>query len=316
MARTLLLTGATSGIGRAFVEHVLMHEGSWRLIATYRDGTAWDMMMADLLARGFDRRIEGVKLDLASLASVRTGADEIVRELAGGRLDAVVLNAGLMVSAGDRRSADGHELTFAVNHLGHRALLDRLWDHLVPEVRIVWSADGRGEPGAGGFPRFAPAKWQIPEALADVRRSQDHETAARRRAEARYSAAKMANMMAALRLGRRFAAEKRPGTSVAFDPGTVAGTRLLRGHGLLTPSLMGVLLPRLARLVPGVRTPRAAAEDLAWVATNMDAQAFNAVVVQGRYARMPGGPVVDEALQNELWAACDGLVQRRGDVLN
>ena len=66
-----------------------------------------------------------MRLDLADLDHVAAAADRLVGSLGGRRLDVVVLNAGV-APARISRSAQGHELAFAVNVLGHHVLLERL----------------------------------------------------------------------------------------------------------------------------------------------------------------------------------------------
>jgi NAD(P)-dependent dehydrogenase (short-subunit alcohol dehydrogenase family) len=78
-----------------------------------------------------------VRLDLSSLASVREAAEEI--RSACPRLDLLINNAGVMAVPARQLSADGFELTFAVNHLGHFALTGLVLDRLLatPGSRIV-----------------------------------------------------------------------------------------------------------------------------------------------------------------------------------
>ena len=69
-----------------------------------------------------------VRLDLASLASVRAAAEQI--KAAAPRLDLLINNAGVM-NAPYQRTPDGFESTFATNHLGHFALTGLLLDRLL-----------------------------------------------------------------------------------------------------------------------------------------------------------------------------------------
>ena len=77
-----------------------------------------------------------VQLDLASLDSVRKFAAKILEEEP--RIDILINNAGV-VSNDFTKSADGFELTFAINHLGHFLLTNLLLDRIkeAPSARIV-----------------------------------------------------------------------------------------------------------------------------------------------------------------------------------
>ena len=116
---TALITGATDGLGR-HVARDLASQG-WTVLVHGRSAER----AADVLpgARGY-------VADLSSLAEVRRMADEVlVRETS---LDVLVNNAGIGSAAGAARqeSADGYELTFAVNYLSHFLLTLRLLDLL------------------------------------------------------------------------------------------------------------------------------------------------------------------------------------------
>jgi NAD(P)-dependent dehydrogenase (short-subunit alcohol dehydrogenase family) len=66
-------------------------------------------------APGAGERLAVVDADLASLNSVGRACEEVVRLLGGCRIDALALNAGIRTVSGDQASADGLELTFAVD---------------------------------------------------------------------------------------------------------------------------------------------------------------------------------------------------------
>jgi NAD(P)-dependent dehydrogenase (short-subunit alcohol dehydrogenase family) len=95
-----------------------------------------DAAVADILAGAPGAALEIVPLDLGSLESVRAAAEQI---LAGhDRLEILVNNAGVM-GIPERRTADGFEMQFGVDHLGHWALTARLMPALLraDAARIV-----------------------------------------------------------------------------------------------------------------------------------------------------------------------------------
>ncbi len=121
-APAVLITGATSGLGRYLAEELA--GSGWQVLAHGRDPGR----VADLCAvLGRDAR--GYVADLASLGDVRDLAASVRAQVP--RLDVLVNNAGVGFGApgeGRQVSADGHELRFAVNYLAP-VLLTRL---LVP----------------------------------------------------------------------------------------------------------------------------------------------------------------------------------------
>lgn len=115
--RTVLVTGATDGLGRALA-HRLAGEGDTVLLHG-RDQGRLDRTAQEIAeAQGTERPVT-LRADLADLAQVRALAAEV--RAATARLDVLVNNAGVGSGEPDgrtrRTSTDGHELRFAVNHL-------------------------------------------------------------------------------------------------------------------------------------------------------------------------------------------------------
>lgn len=131
--RTALVTGANSGLGFYTAQ------------ALARSGASVTMAVRDLdkgnrakeLMGPLPGDIEVHPLDLSDLASVRTFAESWSTSHTGG-LDLLINNAGIMAIP-RTTSADGHEMQFATNHLGHFALTGLLLPALVaiPHSRVV-----------------------------------------------------------------------------------------------------------------------------------------------------------------------------------
>jgi NAD(P)-dependent dehydrogenase (short-subunit alcohol dehydrogenase family) len=123
--RTAVITGANGGLGLV-TAHELARAGAHVVLAA-RDQDKARTADAQIRARNPQASTEIVPVDLGSLASVKKAADQI---LAGhDTVDLLVNNAGLMAMP-ERRTADGFEMQFGVDHLGHFALTA----HLLPAL--------------------------------------------------------------------------------------------------------------------------------------------------------------------------------------
>jgi retinol dehydrogenase 12 len=131
--RTFLVTGANTGIGLATARALAARGG--RVHLACRSEAKGRAAAAGIVAATRPGAAAFLPLDLASLASVRAGARAFLA--LGEPLHVLVNNAGL----GGRRglTADGFELAFGVNHLGHFALTTALADHLAASApaRVV-----------------------------------------------------------------------------------------------------------------------------------------------------------------------------------
>jgi len=127
---TVLVTGATDGLGRALAKR-LAGEGA-TVIAHARSEARGRDALADLLDGSGDVRL--VVGDLASLKAVRALADQVPD-----RLDVLVNNAGIGFAGARQESEDGYELRFAVNYLAGFLLASLLRERLVASApaRIV-----------------------------------------------------------------------------------------------------------------------------------------------------------------------------------
>src|SRR5580658_977400 len=128
--RTAIVTGANSGIGRATAA-ALAARGAHVVLAV-RDPDKGKQAAAEMPGSTEVRR-----LDLASLASVRAFAQSWE-----GDVDLLINNAGVMVPP-QSRTADGFELQFGTNHLGHFALTNLLLPHVTGRVVSVASVAHR-----------------------------------------------------------------------------------------------------------------------------------------------------------------------------
>lgn len=120
-SRTIFLTGATDGLGRAVAERLAARGAT--LILHGRSKEKGDRLLAELHDSTGNRNLSYETADFASLRDIHDLADRLQ---AHPRLDTVVNNAGVGVELERRDSEDGHELTFQVDYLSTYVLSVRL----------------------------------------------------------------------------------------------------------------------------------------------------------------------------------------------
>src|SRR6201995_5836238 len=134
--KTVIVTGANSGIGRAAASALAAHGA--HVVLAVRTTSKGDAAAAEMPGS-----TEVSRLDLASLASVKEFA-------AGwdGPIDILINNAGIVVPPLSR-TGDGFEMQFGTNHLGHFALTNLLLPHVTR--RVVTVASGAHRMGSIDF---------------------------------------------------------------------------------------------------------------------------------------------------------------------
>lgn len=210
--KTIVVTGANSGLGfqaaRAFAAkgaHVVM---------ACRDTAAGEIAAEGVRNHAPDASVDVKPLDLASLGSVRAFAEGL--RVAHERLDVLCNNAGVMAIP-LRRTADGFEMQFGTNHLGHFALTGLLIDRLLatPGARVVTLSSNAH---SFGKIRFEDLNWNTGY-----------------RQWPAYGQSKLANLMFALELARRLRREGAELKSVGCHPG-YASTNLQYANARMTGS--------------------------------------------------------------------------------
>ena len=272
--KVCVITGATSGIGRATA--IALGQAGVHVALLGRNERA-----AASVAAGLDRRRPGsakvFRLDLSDLGDVRRVASEIRSTYAA--IDILVNNAGARFTEFGE-NADGVERTFATNHLGHFLLTALLLD------RLLASASARVITIGSSAHAITPTDW------LQTRDTYDRRTA--------YAQSKLANILFAYELARRM-----QGTAVssnAFDPGGVA-TNLGRNNGIVAWLRHLTYYGAKGRLRPA----GGAARDVVRLALAKELQG-----VSGRYFDEDGeansAPVShDQAIAHELWALSSRL---------
>ncbi|HDH03790.1 MAG TPA: SDR family NAD(P)-dependent oxidoreductase [Actinobacteria bacterium] len=132
--KVAIVTGANGGLGLEIAKG-LAGAGAHVVMAARNQDKA-KSAHNEILTAHPDAQLEITELDLGSLASVERAATSIASNYPA--VDILVNNAGVMALP-ERKTADGFEMQFGVNHLGHWALTSRLLPNLLeaPAARVV-----------------------------------------------------------------------------------------------------------------------------------------------------------------------------------
>lgn len=274
VGKICVVTGATSGIGLVTARELARMGATVVLMARSRE--RGEAAREEIAARTGNQGVELILADFASLASVRAGAEAVLAR--HGRLDVLVNNAGVYV--GDRRlSADGYELTFAVNHLAAFLLTDLLLGALraAPSARVVTVSSGAHLGGRGRFD--------------DVRAERGYS------GFQAYAESKLANVLFTYELARRL-----EGSGVAANclhPGAVR-----TGFAGDAKGLFAVFF-NLAK--PFMLTPEQGAQTPIYLAASPEVEGVSGKYFFERRPRQSSPASYDRGLQARLWALSEEL---------
>jgi NAD(P)-dependent dehydrogenase (short-subunit alcohol dehydrogenase family) len=272
--KTAIVTGASSGIGLA-TARALAAAGARVVLAVRSTGKG------KAVAAAMPGVTEVRRLDLASLESVRAFA-------AGwdGPVDLLINNAGVSAPALER-TADGFEMKFGTNHLGHFALTNLLLSHVTGRVVTVASQAERL-----GRLDFDDLNWERrPYAPARA-----------------YNDSKLANLLFTAELQRRLTAAGSPVLAMAAHPGLV-GTAIYHHDGPRRPvDLAWALVIQLAAQTPA----QGALPSLYAAVADIPGDSFAG---PSHLMHMRGAPQLidrsdaarDPGLARRLWAASEQL---------
>lgn len=277
---TAIVTGANSGIGLVTARELAGHGA--RVILACRNLAAAESASFEIVG---DTRVE--ELDLSSLASVRAFAERWE-----GPLDLLVNNAGVMTPPKYRQTADGFELQFGTNHLGHFALTGLL----LPALLAGGGSSTRGPRvvTVSSIAHFGGNEAVLegnPEAAYSPQKT--------------YSQSKLANLLFARELQRRATAAGSPLVSTAAHPGVSVTNLFTSPDGMGSKPLVRRVAPLLMKLV--LQSPEAGARPSLYAATEAAPGSYTGPQRFGE-SRGPIGPAklssyaADGHLGEQLWA--------------
>lgn len=275
-----MITGANSGLGKESA--LALAKMGATVVMGSRDREKGRAAAEDVRRRtGAGDRIELAHLDLASLASVRSFAAEVLGR--HDRLDVLLNNAGLI--QGHRRSTvDGFEMTVGVNHLGPFLLTTLLLD------RLRASAPSRIVNVSSIAHRAASA----PSLVADLQSELAYvEMDA-------YAKSKLCNVLFTSELARRL--DGAGVTANALHPGLVR-SGFARGGDATAAMAATFAISR-----PFLLSPRQGARTQVFLASSPDVAAVSGEYFVHRRPRLPSPAALDADLARWLWDQSADLV--------
>ena len=275
IGKVCVVTGATTGIGYVTALELARKGATVVLLCGSRE--RGEAAQATLIAQTGNQQVELVLADFSALASVRAVAATLLARHP--RIDVLVNNTERFV-AGQQRSADGYELTFAVNHLAPFLFTKLLLDALkaAASARIVTVASTAHERGRGRFdPRLGCA--------AEGFRA--------------YAESKLANVLFTYALARRL--EGSSVTANCLHPGAVRTN--------VAPPTKGLFSFFFGLFRPFMLTPEQAAQTSIYLASAAKVEG-----VTGKYfanCRAVTSSLLsrNQTLQQHLWNLSEDLVQ-------
>ena len=272
--RVAVVTGASSGIGLHTA--IGLARTGMRVVMTGRDRERTEAARRLVAERSGSDQVEVALGDFSRLGDVRRLAEEI---LAGhDRLDVLVNNAGLF-SPHYRLSADGFELTFAVNHLAPFLLTNLLLDRLKASapariITVASEAHRRNRIDTGDLRR--PRDWTMMRG---------------------YGRSKLCNILFTRELAGR------------LDPDEVIATCLHPGMVATGIGQRGGLLELGWRVLkPFMLSPEKGAETPVFLATVTDAKFFHGAYVIRKVLTQPDPTALDSELARRVWEESVRLV--------
>src|SRR5687767_10229697 len=285
--RIAIVTGANSGLGLVTARE-LARKGALVVLAC-RNLDKGRTALAECVEPGSAPELE--ELDLASLDSVRSFAERFRAK--HGALDLLINNAGVMAPP-RRETADGFELQFGTNHLGHFALTEHLLDLMEgrDDARVVTLSSNVHKFGRIAFDNLNGDRHYF-----------------RWRA---YGQSKLSNLLFALELDRRLRAEGSSVKSLAAHPG-YAATNLQSA----APPLLDRLVMRVGNSVVA-QSDEMGALPILYAATQPGLQGGTYVGPDGPgehrgYPKVvkPNGAARDEDVAQRLWEVSERLTAAR-----
>jgi NAD(P)-dependent dehydrogenase (short-subunit alcohol dehydrogenase family) len=273
--KTVLITGATSGIGKITALELARKGAS--VVMMVRNATKGEAVREEVARQTGNDRVELLVADLAALSDVRRAAEQFKNRHQ--RLDVLVNNAGLFLNS-RKESAEGYELTFATNHLAHFLLTELLRETLIASApaRVITVSSEAHQAGHINF-----------DDLQESRRYNGWRA---------YSNSKLANVLFAYGLARRLAGSGV--TSNTLHPGFVA-TAFGDGNGSFVDFAFTLIRPF-------AKTPEQGAKTTIFLASSDTVAGITGEYYVDSAPKRSNRESYDQTVQDKLWQVSAALV--------
>ncbi len=266
--KTVLVTGATGGIGKATAANLIRQGAEVWIVGRNPEKTA--AVQQEIGAAGH----------LLADLSLRGEADRMAREFAGrvGKLDVLVNNAGAIYNQ-RQESREGIELTWALNHLAYFIVTREL-------LPLLRESRGRVVSVASAAHAFGKMRWNDPEFKTGYS------------AWAAYGQSKLANILFTRELAYR--ERERGVTANALHPGVVASGFNQNNSGLVSR------LSSLA--APLSLTDEKGAQTSIYLASSPEVEGQSGLYFAKSRVIEPAAQALDDAAGKRLWALTESYL--------
>lgn len=281
--KVVIVTGATNGIGEVAAREIATQGATTVLIS--RNQSKLENTVEAIKSATGNPNVSYIQADLSDMQQVKQAAESFLSQY--DRLDVLLNNAGGWF-AERKLSADGYEMTLALNHLNYFLLTHSLLDMLkhtaaeYGEARIVNVSSGAHFQADGNF--------------ADIQRENSYGMGGNT-----YSESKLMNVLFTYALAHRL-----QGTHVAVNvlhPGFVN-----TGFGGTSNWLMSGLTSIAKTLF--ARSPEKGAETPVYLATSPEVKGISGKYWENKRQKQSSKVSYEEAKQEELWRISEELVER------
>jgi len=274
--KTVLITGATNGIGK--VAALELAKKGAAVVIVGRNPAKTSETVAEIKAASGNTNVDMIVADLSSMAEVRKVADAFKTKHS--RLDVLINNAGAVFSTW-QETVDGYEMTFAFNHLAYFLLTNLLLDTLKASApaRIVNVSSAAHASGNLDFDDLDSKK---NFGMGGFRA---------------YGLSKLANIMFTYELARRL--EGTGVTANVLHPGLV-GTGFNKNNG-------GLMKFAMSLLTPFSLTPEQGADTIIYLASSPQVIGVSGKYWEKRKAIQSISASYDEVAQEKLWQVSEQM---------